>query len=576
MTDRALGSGENRWYGKVVNVNDPKQQGRVQVRVFGLHDDVARIPDADLPWAAPIIPITHGASLAGVGSSPVGVVPGTVLVGRFADDDKTILYIEGSLQSAGSTVPGQVVDGSYVLNPTNNDMARAARGQDLNSALGGKNLTALAAAGLKFASLSAGVGVLSSIPSNLTSTLLTLDPSNMSGALSGALTGISKIQAIDAFSSVSGLADIGTSSITRVLSTAMSQFGIGSVLSAINAINPASLSPSALTATNGALNSITSTFAAGGPNPLATLSAPAFNPAALSFPQDSPHFASSQALVSQLSSINSMTGFGSLGGIDAMAAVPGGIGLTQSLLSDVAATSVISSLSAGLLNGGGLGLGGSLNSLMNSIQLGGINALFGSSIKSLDQLVALGPSIVPGLSSLTSVISSVSNINSLISDFGGLIQAPNIIQTVLSTMLSSLKLSAGILASQQKSPPLPVPSTTTDSEAATTPAPSPPSPPTPQVGSASQDQLNAALNQNEVSMQQEAVNAQLAAPEAPPPVTESEALGIPPPPENDPNAENENIMKQIGAQEETQQLAALDSRNAIADQVAARAARRGK
>lgn len=574
MADRSGDYSGSRWRGKVVNVMDPFKQGRVQVRVFGLHDNEAMIPDADLPWAQPKVPLTHGASLRGISSSPVGVVPGSIVDGYFADSERSILIADGTLPSAGSTKTGQIIDGSYAINPGTNDLALAAREQDLNAALGGKNLTALAAKGLRFASLSAGVGVLSSIPSNLTSTLLTLDPSNMSGALSGALTGISKIQAIDAFSSVAGLADIGTSGITRVLSTAMSQFGVGSVLSAINAIDPASLSAGALTATDAALANITSTFQSGVPNPLKSLSAPAFDPAALSFPQDSPHFASSQALVSQLSSISSITGFGSLGGIDAMAAVPGGIGLAQSLLSDVAATSAILSLSAGLLSGGGLG--GILNSLMNSVQLGGINALFGSSITSLDQLVALGPSIVPSLSSLTSVISSVSNINSLISDFGGLLQAPNIIQTVLSTMLSLLKLNAGSLASQQKSPPLPVPSTTTDSDAATTPAPSPPSPPTPQVGSASQEQLNAVLNQNEVTMQQEAVNAQLAAPEAPPPVTESEALGIPPPPANDPAAENENIMKQIGAQEETQQLAALNSRNAIADQVAARAAKRGK
>ena len=55
-----------RWRGRVVNVMDPKKQGRVQVRVHGLHDNETLIPDKDLPRALPRVPINSGASYRGV------------------------------------------------------------------------------------------------------------------------------------------------------------------------------------------------------------------------------------------------------------------------------------------------------------------------------------------------------------------------------------------------------------------------------------------------------------------------------------------------------------------------------
>jgi hypothetical protein len=38
------------FYGEVVDNNDPLQEGRCRVKVFGIFDD---IPDADIPWASP-------------------------------------------------------------------------------------------------------------------------------------------------------------------------------------------------------------------------------------------------------------------------------------------------------------------------------------------------------------------------------------------------------------------------------------------------------------------------------------------------------------------------------------------
>jgi hypothetical protein len=38
------------FYGEVVDNNDPLQEGRCKIKIFGVFDD---IPDADLPWASP-------------------------------------------------------------------------------------------------------------------------------------------------------------------------------------------------------------------------------------------------------------------------------------------------------------------------------------------------------------------------------------------------------------------------------------------------------------------------------------------------------------------------------------------
>jgi hypothetical protein len=50
------------WVGVVVPGGrvDPLAQGRCQVRIFGWHSqDQNALPDADLPWALPILPINN-------------------------------------------------------------------------------------------------------------------------------------------------------------------------------------------------------------------------------------------------------------------------------------------------------------------------------------------------------------------------------------------------------------------------------------------------------------------------------------------------------------------------------------
>lgn len=73
------------WMGVVEDRDDPEKLGRCRVRIFGYHtDDKNLLPTSDLPWATPVQPITS-ASISGIGSTPVGVVPGAWVAGWFLD-----------------------------------------------------------------------------------------------------------------------------------------------------------------------------------------------------------------------------------------------------------------------------------------------------------------------------------------------------------------------------------------------------------------------------------------------------------------------------------------------------------
>lgn len=77
--------GFNWWIGVVEDRMDPEKMGRCKVRIFGFHtDNKVILPTKDLPWAVPIQPITS-AAISGIGSSPLGPLPGTWVIGFFLD-----------------------------------------------------------------------------------------------------------------------------------------------------------------------------------------------------------------------------------------------------------------------------------------------------------------------------------------------------------------------------------------------------------------------------------------------------------------------------------------------------------
>ena len=89
---------ETRWFlGTVVNVNDPLELGRVLVRIYGIHsDNELEVPDADLPWAQVIMPITEGgvSNLGGL----LGIKRNAQVFGVFLDGkDSQMPVVLGSL-----------------------------------------------------------------------------------------------------------------------------------------------------------------------------------------------------------------------------------------------------------------------------------------------------------------------------------------------------------------------------------------------------------------------------------------------------------------------------------------------
>lgn len=85
MTTQRIGEEGLRWFiGSVEdNLSDPKQLGRVRVRVFNEHDDPSITTD-QLPWATPIMPPMY-ASHKQVGRSPTGIAVGSIVFGFYLD-----------------------------------------------------------------------------------------------------------------------------------------------------------------------------------------------------------------------------------------------------------------------------------------------------------------------------------------------------------------------------------------------------------------------------------------------------------------------------------------------------------
>lgn len=88
-----------RWFiGMVVNDVDPftEPTGRVQVRVYGIHDNVEKIPNNDLPWAVVMLPTTEG-GVDGIGRSP-DLKAGAQVFGIFLDgQDSQVPLVLGSI-----------------------------------------------------------------------------------------------------------------------------------------------------------------------------------------------------------------------------------------------------------------------------------------------------------------------------------------------------------------------------------------------------------------------------------------------------------------------------------------------
>lgn len=105
------------WMGVVEDRFDPLKLGRCKVRIFGYHtEDTSILKTEDLPWAVVMQPITS-AAISGKGSSPVGILEGTWVVGWFLDgEEKQQPLIVGTFAGKPKTpIFGNIQKNSTVL-----------------------------------------------------------------------------------------------------------------------------------------------------------------------------------------------------------------------------------------------------------------------------------------------------------------------------------------------------------------------------------------------------------------------------------------------------------------------------
>jgi len=200
MTERSLGSNFTWFVAKVVNTGsgkegdkDPTQSGRVQIRIYGRHDDTKNIPDKNLPWAGVLLPVGSGAGVNGKGSSPVGFVKDTTVVGFYADSDKTMPIIFGILPKAGKDGgnDGETVTGEE------NSVPKGARTKDTGGGdkndVSGKRMTEETGKDGQFHNDKKTVGNIKFDGKGVLDAIQAADPSNISGAIPGALAGMKSI-----------------------------------------------------------------------------------------------------------------------------------------------------------------------------------------------------------------------------------------------------------------------------------------------------------------------------------------------------------------------------------------------
>ena len=262
MTDKNFGSSFSWWIGEVINVKDPYESGRVQIRIFGRHDDKVNIPDKDLPWALPLQPVTSAAH-GKLGTAPVGLVRGSKVVGFWSDSDQQYPVIMGSFGKSGDpSEEGKSVDGSpkvdmryaslpapaqastpHPYNPYNTfyknrllitqiDLGAKLIGSILNTV--GSNVTKDVEGKMKEPKTPTTASNSKEDKSDVIDVVKKVDPNQLSASLPNMMPNFSTIKNVMTLTSPVGIVGMLGKSLGGALSSVANQFGMGSVLSAVN------------------------------------------------------------------------------------------------------------------------------------------------------------------------------------------------------------------------------------------------------------------------------------------------------------------------------------------------------
>ncbi len=288
MTDRSFNKTFNHWFGVVVNINDPDQEGRVQVRVHGDMDDTTNIPDSSLPWAKPLQPISS-AGHNKIGVTPVGLVVGSTVSGIYQDGDRQYPVILGVISKAGNAMSGSTQNGAETLQagtnstplggrpasgtpasapnnqsgpnaditqstqniqqqdstpPKLNGFGNYSYGPQESTDSQGSNITQNALQKTQWANNPTVASVMSPSGSIL-SQLQNIDPQNLNAVLPNAINSLIQIADLNAFSSPIGQIGLLGQALGGAIASLAGPFGgIGNVLNAIGTgLEIAALSP---------------------------------------------------------------------------------------------------------------------------------------------------------------------------------------------------------------------------------------------------------------------------------------------------------------------------------------------
>jgi len=130
-----IGTNPVEYQGIVEDRMDPLEVGRVRVRVFGIHSpDLGQVPTDSLPWAQVKGDAYLNGGNSGIGWSPVGILPGTMVWVYFADGEEYQVPIVTGICAgindaigSGDTSSPLVVDTSSSTNTTPPASAPAAQ-----------------------------------------------------------------------------------------------------------------------------------------------------------------------------------------------------------------------------------------------------------------------------------------------------------------------------------------------------------------------------------------------------------------------------------------------------------------